>query len=256
MASRLDDAPHRLIRHAILACNLPVRFSLTDATQESRPLRASNLPLRMIRPRTALHPQNRYAIFSSNFILCWLLGTSVQKKGPFRAIYTSHFACRREGAKVESESMHVFHTLVPFFLFAKEKPVFPVLIFLRQRLALCFHALHDGIIRWLKPHSTSLLLGTIADLARGKSELLIENALLRQQLIILRRQVKRPACRKADRFLLVFLARMIRTWRQALFIVQPETLRRVASGAFPLVHRSTGQRRIRDSRNSLQRQSH
>src|SRR6266699_92072 len=50
------------------------------------------------------------------------------------------------------------------------------------------------------------------------------HALLRQQLIILRRQVKRPTCRKTDRFLLLFLARMIRTWKQALFIVQPETL--------------------------------
>jgi putative transposase len=77
--------------------------------------------------------------------------------------------------------------------------VFPVLIPLRHRITLCFHALSDGIIRWMKPRSTSLLLGTITDLAKGKSELLIENALLRQQLIILRRHVKRPACRKTDR---------------------------------------------------------
>ena len=99
--------------------------------------------------------------------------------------------------------MHVFHILVPFFLFAKEKPVFPVLIALRHRITLCFHALSDGIMRWMKPRSTSLLLGTITDLAKGKSELLVENALLRQQLIILRRQVKRPACKKTDRFLLL-----------------------------------------------------
>jgi hypothetical protein len=38
-------------------------------------------------------------------------------------------------AKVESESTPVFHTLVPFFLFAKEKAVFPVLISIRQRIA-------------------------------------------------------------------------------------------------------------------------
>ena len=113
--------------------------------------------------------------------------------------------------------------------------MFPVLIPIRQRIALFFHALHDGIVRWMKPRSTSLLLGTIADLARGKSELLVENALLRQQLIILRRQVKRPACGKTDRFLLLFLARMIRTWKQALFIVQPETLLRLPSGTLPLV---------------------
>jgi putative transposase len=87
----------------------------------------------------------------------------------------------------------------------------------------------------MKPRSTSLLLGTITDLAKGKSDLLIENALLRQQLIILRRHVKRPACRKTDRFLLVLLAKTLRTWKQTLLIVQPETLRRVASGTLPLV---------------------
>jgi len=71
-----------------------------------------------------------------------------------------------------------------------------------------------------------LLLGTIADLGRSKSELLAENALLRQQLIILKRQVKRPACTKKDRILLVLLARAVRAWKQTLFIVQPETLLR------------------------------
>jgi len=68
------------------------------------------------------------------------------------------------------------------------------------------------------------MVGTLTDLARSKSELVAENALLRQQLIILRRHAKRPVCVKTDRMLLVFLARMVRTWKQALFIVQPETL--------------------------------
>jgi len=49
-----------------------------------------------------------------------------------------------------------------------------------------------------------------------------ENALLRQQLIILRRQIKRPICTKTN--LLVLLAKAVRACRQALFIVQPETL--------------------------------
>ena len=72
----------------------------------------------------------------------------------------------------------------------------------------------------------SLLLGTLSDMTRGKAELLAENALLRHQLIILRRQVKRPVYRKTDRLLLILLARMVRTWKQALFLVQPETLLR------------------------------
>ena len=77
-----------------------------------------------------------------------------------------------------------------------------------------------------KPLASSLPLETLADLARSKPELIAENALLRYQLIILRRQVKRPACTRTDRMLLVLLARMVRSWKQALFIVQPETLLR------------------------------
>ncbi len=81
-------------------------------------------------------------------------------------------------------------------------------------------------VRWTRPLTPSLLLGTIADLGRSKSQLMAENALLRHQLIMLKRQVKRPACTKADRLLLVLLARMVRIWKQALFIIQPETLLR------------------------------
>jgi putative transposase len=104
--------------------------------------------------------------------------------------------------------------------------VFQVLLPLRQRLARCFYALSNGFGCGMKPCSTSLVLGTLADLTRDKAELVAENALLRQQLIILRRQVKRPVYRKRDRLFLVLLARMVRTWKQALFLVQPETLLR------------------------------
>src|SRR6266853_328084 len=89
-----------------------------------------------------------------------------------------------------------------------------------------FQWLHSGLARWTKPLNTSLVLGSVTDLFRSKSQLVAENALLRQQLIILRRQVKRPGCTKADRNVLVLLARVVQTWKQALFIVQPETLLR------------------------------
>ncbi len=84
--------------------------------------------------------------------------------------------------------------------------------------------LRARFLQWTKPLTSSLPLQTLADLGRCKSELIAENALLRQQLIILSRQVKRPACTQTDRVLLVLLARVVRTWKQALFIVQPETL--------------------------------
>jgi putative transposase len=101
--------------------------------------------------------------------------------------------------------------------------VFPSI---KQRVCFCLHALQEHVLRWSKPLTTSLVPGTFADLTRGKAELLAENALLRHQLIILRRQIKRPVYRNTDRVLLVFLARMVRTWKQALFLVQPETLLR------------------------------
>ena len=91
-----------------------------------------------------------------------------------------------------------------------------------------------SIVHWTKPLTSSLPLGTLADLGRSKSELIAENALLRQQLIMLKRQVKRPVCTKADRILLVLLARVVRAWKQALLIVQPETLLRWHREAFRL----------------------
>ena len=86
--------------------------------------------------------------------------------------------------------------------------------------------LRARFLHWTKPLTSPLLLGTFADLSRSKSELIAENALLRQQLIMLKRQVKRPACTKRDRILLVLGARGVRAWKQALFLVQPETLLR------------------------------
>jgi putative transposase len=90
----------------------------------------------------------------------------------------------------------------------------------------CLDALSSRFARWTKPHISSLPLATLTDLGKSKSELIAENALLRQQLILLRRQVKRPACTKTDSILLVLLARLVRTWQQTLLIVQPETLLR------------------------------
>ncbi len=58
------------------------------------------------------------------------------------------------------------------------------------------------------------------------------NAFLRQQLIMLKRQVKRPVCTKTDRILLVLLARAVQAWKQTLFIIQPETLLRWHREAF------------------------
>jgi hypothetical protein len=104
-----------------------------------------------------------------------------------------------------------------------------VVTFIKRLVSICLQSLHYRFVDWTKPASASLVVGTVADLARTKSDLVAENALLRQQLIILRRQVKRPVCAKTDRILLVLLARMVRTWKQALFIVQKDDAPALAS---------------------------
>jgi putative transposase len=101
-----------------------------------------------------------------------------------------------------------------------------ILTSLRRLSDGCWHALSSRLTRWTKPFTSSLPLQILADLSRSKSELVAENALLRHQLTILQRQVKRPSITRTDRMLLVLLARLVRTWQQALLIVQPETLLR------------------------------
>ena len=104
-----------------------------------------------------------------------------------------------------------------------------ILTFVTGLTRLCFRSLHQRFVDWTTPSTTALILGTLTDLSRSKSELVAENAFLRKPLIILRRQVKRPACPKTDRMLLVLLARMVRTWKQALFIVQEDDAAAMAS---------------------------
>jgi putative transposase len=96
--------------------------------------------------------------------------------------------------------------------------------------------------------TTSLVFGALADLTRDKAELVAENALLRHQLIILRRQVKRPVYRKTDRLLLMLLARMVRTWKQTLFLVQPETLLRGPRELFRIFWKRTSKAQSSKSR--------
>ena len=110
-----------------------------------------------------------------------------------------------------------------------------LLILIKQMTSMCLQSLQYRFVDWTKPSNTSLRLGTVVDQARSKSELVAENALLRQQLLILRRQVKRPACTKTDRMLLVLLARTVRTWKRVLSIVQEDDAPEVASSGISAV---------------------
>jgi len=88
------------------------------------------------------------------------------------------------------------------------------------------HTLRRRLVAVTKPAAAAPLAGALADLVRSKPELGAENALLRQQLLVLRRGVKRPCCTPTDRIRLVLLASRVGAWRQALLIVQPDPLLR------------------------------
>jgi putative transposase len=87
-------------------------------------------------------------------------------------------------------------------------------------------ALRHRILAATRPAAAPLLTCTVADLAWTKPELLAENALPRQQLLILRWQVTRARCRLAERVRLMLLASRMRMWRHALLVVQLATLLR------------------------------
>jgi hypothetical protein len=68
--------------------------------------------------------------------------------------------------------------------------------------------------------------GALMGLPRARKDLLLENAFLRHQLMILARQNFRPKITVKDRLRLLFLARLLPNWKSLLRIIQPETLLR------------------------------
>jgi putative transposase len=82
-----------------------------------------------------------------------------------------------------------------------------------------------------------VLAATAADMFRSRTSLLTELALLRHQLTVLQRSVARPRVTRFDRIALVALAAITPTWRNALRIVQPETLLRWHHAGFKALWR-------------------
>ena len=94
---------------------------------------------------------------------------------------------------------------------------------------------------WTKPATSDLIIGALSDLTRSHADLVVENALLRQQLIVLNRQIKRPQLTKLDRIRLVVLSHFTKFWKQALHIVQPDTLLRWHRELFGMYWRKKSQ---------------
>ena len=92
------------------------------------------------------------------------------------------------------------------------------------------------------PHDgPGVLRGVAADAVRSRKELVIENALLRHQIVILRRKSPRPRLTTVDRLGLLVAAAVLPAWRRALAIVQPETLLRWHREGFRMFWRRRSQ---------------
>jgi putative transposase len=73
---------------------------------------------------------------------------------------------------------------------------------------------------------TRRLLGMLLGSLRSEHAKDVEIAVLRHQLEVLRRQVKRPEFRPADRALLAMLSSALPRWRWSSFLVTPDTILR------------------------------
>ncbi len=82
----------------------------------------------------------------------------------------------------------------------------------------------ERLIKWITPLKVAPVVATLADIAKTKKELIAENALLRQQLIVLNRQVPKVEFKPLDRLIFVILASLVKNWKQALLIAKPDTL--------------------------------
>jgi hypothetical protein len=77
-----------------------------------------------------------------------------------------------------------------------------------------------------------LLFVPLAQLFRSRKDLLPENLALRQQLAVLRRRHPQPRFGVLDRLSWVMMRRLWLGWKQALILVQPETVVRWRRGGF------------------------
>jgi hypothetical protein len=69
-----------------------------------------------------------------------------------------------------------------------------------------------------------LLFDVVLALVAPRAVLVTENLLLRQQLIVARRRVKRPRFRRFDRWLIGALAGRFRRFVEVVLLVKPETV--------------------------------
>ena len=98
--------------------------------------------------------------------------------------------------------------------------------FAKKRLSRLATPVNRLFRRITEPARSNIVTGTLADLPRARSELLAENALVRQQLVVLCSQVRTPRLTWRERLSLLFLAHWAPNWMDTLQIIKPDTLLR------------------------------
>jgi len=73
-------------------------------------------------------------------------------------------------------------------------------------------------------HLVLALLGALRAALGARTDLVLENLALRQQLALLRRRSKRPRFGRLDRLFWIWLSQRWAWWREALNVVRPETV--------------------------------
>jgi putative transposase len=89
----------------------------------------------------------------------------------------------------------------------------------------------------LRPRPCPIARGLATDLLRTRAELVAENALLRQQLVVAARKVRRPLFRRHERAAVALLTAALPRWKDAQLLVQPETVFRCHREGFRLLWR-------------------
>ena len=93
----------------------------------------------------------------------------------------------------------------------------------------------ERFVKWTTPLKATPVVATLSDVTKTKKELIAEKVLLRQQLIVLNRQVPKAEFKPLDRLIFVMLASLVKDWKQALLILKPDTLLHWHRAGFKLV---------------------
>jgi len=96
-----------------------------------------------------------------------------------------------------------------------------------------------------RPSPGPVIGGALRDVTRSRRELIAENMLLRQQLVVAARRVKKPRFAARERGLLVALAHVVPQWRDAVLLVRPETILRWHRASFRLFWRARSRASMR-----------